>query len=111
MTAIIRTINLGLPRVSMARIPVVALANSSHPSAYSSSSWAESAKNAADKLETSAKNMSHFDAEHQTTGSGLSQHASDAIRMVESQSALKQDKAPIHAYRDVDHAEARFIKH
>lgn len=57
MTAIIRTINLGLPRVSMARIPMVAFANSSHPSAYSSSSWAESAKNAADKLENSAKNL------------------------------------------------------
>jgi hypothetical protein len=41
----------------------------------------------------------------------LSQHASDAIRMVESQNALKQDKAPIHAYRDVDHAESRFLKH
>ncbi|KAG9069123.1 hypothetical protein KI688_010018 [Linnemannia hyalina] len=108
MTAIIRTINLGLPRVSMARIPVVAFGNSSHPSAYSSSSWAESAKNAADKLENSAKNLAH-EAEHQT--SGLSQHASDAIRMVESHSALKQDKAPIHAYRDVDHAESRFIKH
>ncbi|KAF9549573.1 hypothetical protein EC957_003525 [Mortierella hygrophila] len=104
MTAIIRTINLGLPRVSMARIPVVAFGNSSHPSAYSSSSWAESAKNAADKLENSAKNLAH-------ETSGLSQHASDAIRMVESHSALKQDKAPIHAYRDVDHAESRFIKH
>lgn len=59
MTAIIRTINLGLPRVSMARIPMVAFANSSHPSAYSSSSWAESAKNAADKLENSAKNLAN----------------------------------------------------
>jgi len=48
-------------------------------------------------------------AEHKT--SGLSQYASDAIRMVESQSILKQDKAPIHAYRDVDHGEARFLKH
>ncbi|KAG0304456.1 hypothetical protein BGZ97_001482 [Linnemannia gamsii] len=110
MTAIIRTINMGLPRVSMARIPMVAFANNSHPSAYSSSSWSESAKNAADKLENSAKNLAN-EAEHQTTTSGLSQHASDAIRMVESQNALKQDKAPIHAYRDVDHAESRFLKH
>jgi hypothetical protein len=59
MTTIIRTINKGLPRVSMARIPVVAFANTTHPSAYSSSSWAESAKNAADKLENSAKNLAH----------------------------------------------------
>ncbi|KAF9926144.1 hypothetical protein FBU30_004220 [Linnemannia zychae] len=110
MTAIIRSINLGLPRVSMARIPVVAFANSSHPSAYSSSSWAESAKNAAEKLENSAQNLVH-EAEHQTTHSGLSQHASDAIRMVESHSILKQDRAPFHAYRDVDHAESRFLKH
>ncbi|KAG0051985.1 hypothetical protein BGZ89_003336, partial [Linnemannia elongata] len=60
-------------------------------------------------LENSAKNLAN-EAEHQTT-SGLSQHASDAIRMVESHSALKQDKAPIHTYRDVDHAESRFVKH
>jgi hypothetical protein len=59
MTAIIRTINMGLPRVSMARIPMVAFANNSHPSAYSSSSWSESAKNAADKLENSAKNLAN----------------------------------------------------
>ncbi|KAG0299458.1 hypothetical protein BGZ98_010040 [Dissophora globulifera] len=32
----------------------------------------------------------------------LSQHASDAIRMVESHSMLKQDKAPVHAVRDED---------
>ncbi|KAI1321742.1 hypothetical protein EDD11_000018 [Mortierella claussenii] len=95
----------GLPRVSMARIPIVAFVNNSHPSAYSSSAWAESAKKAADKLEQSAKNL----ANGQTTG--LSQHASEAIRLVESHSALKQDKAPIHTYRDVDHAESRFIKH
>lgn len=57
MSNLMRVVPKTLPRVSMARIPVVAFANSSHPSAYSSSSWAESAKNAADKLEQSAKSM------------------------------------------------------
>ncbi|KAF9181618.1 hypothetical protein BGZ51_005285 [Haplosporangium sp. Z 767] len=108
MSTAIRTISKGLPRVSMARIPVVAFANSSHPSAYSSSSWAESAKQTADKLEHSAKNMAS-EAEQQT--SGLSQHASDAIRMLGSHSVLKHDKAAIHAYRDADHGESRFTKH
>ncbi|KAF9539454.1 hypothetical protein EC957_005376 [Mortierella hygrophila] len=37
--------------------------------------------------------------------SRLSQHASDAIRMVESHSILKQDKAPVHNVRDEDPAE------
>ncbi|CAO3563530.1 unnamed protein product [Mortierella alpina] len=107
MSVAIRSIAKGLPRVSMARIPMVAFTNS-HPSAYSSSAWADNVKMTADKLEQSAKNLSP-EAEHKT--SGLSQYASDAIRMVESQSVLKQDKAPIHAYRDVDHGEARFLKH
>ncbi|KAG0250797.1 hypothetical protein BG011_008077 [Mortierella polycephala] len=108
MSAAIRTIPKGLPRVSMARIPVVAFASSSYPSAYSSSAWAESAKQAADKLEHSAKDMAS-EAEQQT--SGLSQHASDAIRMLESHSAIRHDKAAIHAYRDVDHRESRSAKH
>ncbi|KAF8933025.1 hypothetical protein BGZ58_006634 [Dissophora ornata] len=106
MSVAIRSIAKGLPRVSMARIPVVAFVNNSHPSAYSSSAWSDSAKNAADKLEQSAKNMTEADK-----ASSLSQHASEAIRLVESHSALKQDQAQIHAYRDVDHAETRFVKH
>ncbi|KAG0289918.1 hypothetical protein BGZ96_006605 [Linnemannia gamsii] len=35
----------------------------------------------------------------------LSQHASDAIRMVESHSILKQDKSPVHDVRDEDPTE------
>ncbi|KAF9204932.1 hypothetical protein BGZ49_004671 [Haplosporangium sp. Z 27] len=100
ITPIVKT----LPRVSMARIPVVAFVNS-HPSAYSSSAWSESAKKTADNLEQAAKNL---EAEN---SSGLSQHASEAIRLLESHSALKQDKATIHTYRDVDHGEARYVKH
>ncbi|KAF8984208.1 hypothetical protein BGZ46_008618 [Entomortierella lignicola] len=99
ITPIVKT----LPRVSMARIPVVAFANS-HPSAYSSSAWSESAKKTADNLEQAAKNL-------EAENSGLSQHASEAIRLLESHSALKQDKATIHTYRDVDHGEARYVKH
>lgn len=57
MSNLMRVAPKTLPRVSMARIPIVAFANTSHPSAYSSSSWAESAKNAADNLEKSAKSM------------------------------------------------------
>ncbi|KAG0050573.1 hypothetical protein BGZ90_007008 [Linnemannia elongata] len=47
-----------------------------------------------------------------TSSSRLSQHASDAIRMVESHSILKQDKAPVHNVRDEDPAEkvARYQK-
>lgn len=56
MHVAIRSVAAGLPRVPLARIPVVAFVNS-HPSAYSSSAWSESAKKAADKLEMSAKNM------------------------------------------------------
>ncbi|KAF9311320.1 hypothetical protein BG003_007540, partial [Podila horticola] len=56
MSNLMRVAPKTLPRVSMARIPVVAFANSTH-SAYSSSSWAESAKNTADKLEQSSKSM------------------------------------------------------
>ncbi|KAF9355750.1 hypothetical protein BGX26_006189 [Mortierella sp. AD094] len=106
MRVAITPIVKGLPRVSMARIPVVVFANS-HPSAYSSSAWAESAKKKADNLDQAAKNLDQ--AESST--SGLSQHASEAIRLLESHSALKQDKATVHTYRDVDHAEARFVKH
>ncbi|KAG0056578.1 hypothetical protein BGZ83_004360 [Gryganskiella cystojenkinii] len=106
MSTVIRSVvSRGLPRVSMARIPVVAFVNS-HPSAYSSSAWSESAKKSAEQLEQSAR-----DLEKSSASTNLSQYASDAIRMVESQSALKQDKATIHTYRDVDHGEARFIKH
>ncbi|KAF9317048.1 hypothetical protein BG003_001218, partial [Podila horticola] len=44
--------------------------------------------------------------------SPLSQYASDAIRMVESHSVLKQDKAPIRSLEDSDHSEARYgLKH
>ncbi|KAG0305036.1 hypothetical protein BGZ98_004664 [Dissophora globulifera] len=107
MSVAIRSIAKGLPRVSMARIPVVAFVNS-HPSAYSSSAWSESAKTTADKLEQSAKNLTN-EADNKTAG--LSQHASEAIRLVESHSVLKQDRAAIHAYRDGDHGEARFVKH
>ncbi|KAF9303843.1 hypothetical protein BGZ74_002944 [Mortierella antarctica] len=109
MSNLMRVAPKTLPRVSMARIPIVAFANTSHPSAYSSSSWAESAKNAADKLEKSAKSMAK-DAERKA--SPLSQYASDAIRMVESHSVLKQDKAPIRSLEDSDHSEARYgLKH
>ncbi|KAF9996771.1 hypothetical protein BGZ80_009747 [Entomortierella chlamydospora] len=101
ITPIVKT----LPRVSMARIPVVAFANS-HPSAYSSSTWAESAKTKADNLEQAAKNIDQAE-----NSSGLSHHASEAIRLLESHSALKQDKATIHTYHDVDHGEARYVKH
>ncbi|KAF9112532.1 hypothetical protein BGX27_003211 [Mortierella sp. AM989] len=104
MRVAISPIAKALPRVSMARIPVVAFA-SSHPSAYSSSAWAESAKKSADGLEQAAKNL-----EAENT-SGLSQHASEAIRLLESHSALKQDKATIHTYKDVDHSETRYVKH
>ncbi|KAF9438316.1 hypothetical protein BGZ76_008704 [Entomortierella beljakovae] len=93
-----------LPRIPLSRVPVVAFA-SSHPSAYSSSAWAESAKKAADNLEQSAKNM------ETENSSGLSQHASEAIRLLDSHSALKQDRATVHTYKDVDHGEARFSKH
>ncbi|KAF9086252.1 hypothetical protein BGX23_009025 [Mortierella sp. AD031] len=222
MASSIRVISMGLPRVSMARIPLVALANthlapvshanSAHPNAYSSmpprkstsSSWSNEAQSTADKLEQSAKSLNestkdyvrevkHYDSEedevlmelglamssnsikqrghtskskagnqsggkrthqiqsetetfeetlssdieaevihplahglhsdkhHQheqemisslceelkqsNPSSRLSQHASDAIRMVESHNILKQDKAPVHDLRDEDPAE------
>ncbi|KAF9896129.1 hypothetical protein BX616_008076, partial [Lobosporangium transversale] len=57
MSVAIHSIKAGLPRVSMVRIPVVAFVNNSHPSAYSSSAWAENAKKVADKLENNAKNL------------------------------------------------------
>ncbi|KAF9161941.1 hypothetical protein DFQ26_004013 [Actinomortierella ambigua] len=38
---------------------------------------------------------------------GLSQHAWDAIRAVESHKLLKQDRAPIHALNEEDKADAR----
>ncbi|KAG0336133.1 hypothetical protein BG004_008179 [Podila humilis] len=109
MSNLMRAVPKTLPRVSMARIPIVAFANSSHPSAYSSSSWVESAKNAADQLEKSAQSLAR-EAERQAAP--LSQYASDAIRMVESHSVLKQDKAPIRTLEDSDHSEARYgLKH
>ncbi|KAG9325321.1 hypothetical protein KVV02_006961 [Mortierella alpina] len=239
MASSIRSAAMALPRVSMARIPLVALANShiapvshansSHPSAYSSmparngrknpsstSSWAESAKESASKLERSAEKMAktldnntkdylrevkQYDnpedevmmelglamscnnssknksgasaatgqssqhhhnysggkgdvrnrqdgssttfeeslvdqvkegirpakagGDHEQEmasslseelkadkkGSTLSQHASDAIRMVESHSILKQDRAPIHAVSDEDPSEKPQRKH
>ncbi|KAF9566225.1 hypothetical protein EC968_003808 [Mortierella alpina] len=248
MASSIRSAAMALPRVSMARIPLVAFANShiapvshansSHPSAYSSmparngrknpnttSSWAESAKESAEKLERSAEKMgsaekmaktndkstkdylrevkqydnpedevmmqlglamsskdshknktgastaadgSHQGTQHHHNYSGgkgdvrnrqdgssntfeeslvdqvkegirpanghsdheqemasslceelkadkknstLSQHASDAIRMVESHSILKQDQAPIHSVRDEDPSEKHQGKH
>ncbi|KAF9952991.1 hypothetical protein BGZ72_005774 [Mortierella alpina] len=242
MASSIRSAAMALPRVSMARIPLVAFANShiapashansSHPSAYSSmparngrkspnstSSWADSAKESAGKLERSAEKMAktidnnkkdylrevkQYDnpedevmmelglamscnnssknktgastaagGQHQGTqhhhnysggkgdlrnrqdgssntfeetlvdqvkegirpakgssddheqemasslseelkdkqGSTLSKHASDAIRMVESHSILKQDQAPIHAVRDEDPSEKPQRKH
>ncbi|KAG0233745.1 hypothetical protein BGX31_004786 [Mortierella sp. GBA43] len=45
--------------------------------------------------------------------SNLSKHASDAIRMVESQHVLKQDKAPIHDVRNEDPSEKHLgsLKH
>ncbi|KAF9309873.1 hypothetical protein BGZ91_007264 [Linnemannia elongata] len=187
MASSIRAISMSLPRVSMARIPLVAFtnthvaptltsqahayahANSTHPSAYSSMPTRSNSNkytNAADKLEQSAKNMNqstkdylrerqvegtfeetlwsdiqadvahpagnefhHADHHHEqelisslceelkeqpsaTSSSRLSQHASDAIRMVESHSILKQDKAPVHNVRDEDPAEkvARYQK-
>ncbi|KAF9924380.1 hypothetical protein FBU30_005650 [Linnemannia zychae] len=78
MASSIRAVSKALPRVSMARIPLVAFANthvapaihahatSTHPSAYSSmpsrpnnkdSSWSDAAHSTADKLEKSAKDM------------------------------------------------------
>ncbi|KAG0044889.1 hypothetical protein BGZ83_009834 [Gryganskiella cystojenkinii] len=224
----LRTVSMALPRVSMARIPIVALTNghvphahSVHPSGYSSmssrSSWSNAAKKTADKLEQSAKSLSgnnkkkkqedhmrevkqydnpedevlmnlglamscnnHHDSpnhqfqnhhqhhnqsggkgqasgpkvagdtshlhsgstfeqslvdqvqadvlhpsvknkEHQQElvstlcqqlkvekqarqDSGMSQHASDAIRMVESRSVLKRDNAPVHALNEEDYS-------
>ncbi|KAF9284968.1 hypothetical protein BGZ68_004280 [Mortierella alpina] len=237
MASSIRSAAMALPRVSMSRIPLVAFANShitpashansSHPSAYSSmparngrkdpsssSSWAESAKESAGKLERSAEKMAktidtntkdylrevkQYDnpedevmmelglamscnnnsknkkgastaanghhhhnysggkgdvrdrqdgpsttfeetlvdqvkegirpakggSDHEREmasslseelkadkkGSTLSQHASDAIRMVESHSILKQDQAPIHAVSDEDPSEKPQRKH
>ncbi|KAF8935705.1 hypothetical protein BGZ58_004842 [Dissophora ornata] len=230
MAYAIRSVVMGLPRVPMSRIPLVAIANSSHPSAYSSMTshkkdssspnWADSAKKVAEELERKAEQLADsidkttkeylrevkefesaedelmkemglamnnpFSHMHQdnhsgsdskkksagTTGKGkhskeashssgkargssmssspstfedtledqlkadlihsgtkrghrkqdhdqemvsslmeelkaeshpnLSQHASDAIRMVESHNVLKQDQAPIHAVRDED---------
>ncbi|KAF9104499.1 hypothetical protein BGX27_010071 [Mortierella sp. AM989] len=211
MAASIRSAAMGLPKVSMTRIPLVAFANShvapashansAHPSTFSSmsplsdksKSWSNSAKKAADQLEQSAQKLSgnldnevkqfaedeilkdvsiamnatkatssshkayysgnhhhhnhsgregdcdtdvfttfeqllvdqvHADMVHplakqnqhyneiisslleelksDKNGSSLSQHASDAIRMVESHSILKQDKAPIHNVGEVD---------
>ncbi|KAG0254204.1 hypothetical protein BG011_005892 [Mortierella polycephala] len=72
MASSIRAVTKGLPRVSMARIPIVAFAsshaNSVHPNAYSSMSprtaskdsetaWAASAKDAAHRLEHSAQKL------------------------------------------------------
>ncbi|KAF9129957.1 hypothetical protein BGW39_003613 [Mortierella sp. 14UC] len=74
MASSIRAVSMALPRVSMARIPLVAFANthvapashanSAHPSAYSSmpprnknNTWSNAAQSTADKLEKSAKNM------------------------------------------------------
>ncbi|KAF9577371.1 hypothetical protein BGW38_007455 [Lunasporangiospora selenospora] len=106
-TAYMRTVSkLALPRVPLARIPMVAFA-SAHPSAYSSSAWVES-KPVTDKLNIPGTNLA---SEAEKQASNLSQYASDAIRMLESHSVHKQDKAAIHAYRDVDHGEARFAKH
>ncbi|KAG0198995.1 hypothetical protein BGX28_007645 [Mortierella sp. GBA30] len=237
MASSIRQASMALPRVSMARVPLVAFANchitpinhanSSHPSAFSSmppqngrksssntgsssSSWSNSAKETASKLEQSAKKMakeinenkkdylrevkqydspedevmmelglamskskgkdkidaSKYVHHHNYSGgkgdvqtqkddvttfedtlvdqvkedirptkiksdhqqemvsslsdelkadrrasSSLSQHASDAIRMVESHSILKHDKAPIHAVRDEDPSQKTMDKH
>ncbi|GJJ70314.1 hypothetical protein EMPS_02663 [Entomortierella parvispora] len=79
MASTLRTVSMALPRVSMARIPIVAFvnthvphANSAHPSGYSSMSkkssatstnsssptWSKAAKKAAEKLENNAKSMS-----------------------------------------------------
>lgn len=78
----LRTVSMALPRISMARIPLVAFANNpailtspsngAHPSSFSSmaanqkdsSSWSKSAKNAANKLEHSAKKMAKEDKDY-----------------------------------------------
>ncbi|KAF9183071.1 hypothetical protein BGZ51_004257 [Haplosporangium sp. Z 767] len=75
MASSIRAVTKALPRVSMARIPIVAFANnhanSAHPSAYSSLSprtapkdskaaWAASAKDAAHRLEHSAQELDDY---------------------------------------------------
>ncbi|KAF9169712.1 hypothetical protein BGX21_009887 [Mortierella sp. AD011] len=75
MAASIRSVAMGLPKVSMARIPLVAFANShvapvshansSHPSTFTSmsphndkaDSWAKTAKKTADRLEQSAQKL------------------------------------------------------
>ncbi|KAF9143167.1 hypothetical protein BGX30_001195 [Mortierella sp. GBA39] len=81
----------------------------------------------ADVTHPAGKGFHHADQHHQqelisslceelkssaTSTSRLSQHASDAIRMVESHSILKQDKAPVHDVRDEDPTEkaARYQK-
>ncbi|KAF9392596.1 hypothetical protein CPB97_000049 [Podila verticillata] len=78
----LRTVSNALPRISMARIPLVAFtnnpailtspSNSAHPSGFSSmaanqkdsSSWSKSAKNVASKLEHSAKKMAKEDKDY-----------------------------------------------
>ncbi|KAF8988426.1 hypothetical protein CPC16_009361 [Podila verticillata] len=78
----LRTVSNALPRISMARIPLVAFtnnpatltspSNNAHPSSFSSmaanqkdsSSWSKSAKNVAGKLEHSAKKMAKEDKDY-----------------------------------------------
>ncbi|KFH69946.1 hypothetical protein MVEG_04750 [Podila verticillata NRRL 6337] len=133
----LRTVSNALPRISMARIPLVAFtnnpatltspSNNAHPSSFSSmaanqkdsSSWSKSAKNVAGKLEHSAKKMAKEDKDYlreagpsssssaSSTSSKLSSYASDAIRMVESHNILKHDRAPIHDMRDEDPSQHR----
>ncbi|KAG9073377.1 hypothetical protein KI688_001172 [Linnemannia hyalina] len=63
----------------------------------------------ADVTHPAGKGFHHADQHHQQELiSSLCEelkHASDAIRMVESHSILKQDKAPVHNVRDEDPAE------
>ncbi|KAF9153952.1 hypothetical protein BG015_002258 [Linnemannia schmuckeri] len=83
----------------------------------------------ADVRHPASKGFHHADQHHQqelvsslceelkgqpsaSSSSRLSQHASDAIRMVESHNILKHDKAPVHDVREEDPSEkvARYQK-
>ncbi|KAF9975419.1 hypothetical protein BGZ73_000924 [Actinomortierella ambigua] len=106
MSTAIRSI---LPRVSMSRIPVAAFVNATavHPSAYSSMPARSNVSNPNPvnvpntKLDIPKEYLREYKPE------GLSQHAWDAIRAVESHKLLKQDRAPIHALNEEDKADAR----
>ncbi|KAF9342868.1 hypothetical protein BGX26_006693 [Mortierella sp. AD094] len=176
MAASIRSAAMGLPKVSMTRIPLVAFANShvapvshansSHPNELSKevgmamNTTKATSRNShkanqsgdhhnrsggkgdrimgaptsfeqtfvdqvqADVIHPATSKLSH-DNQHQSEmisslldelksdkkSTSLSQHASEAIRMVESHNILKQDKAPINDVSDVDPSQKQAHEH